>query len=418
MTIDNHFESLTGNRQGCAYKWAWSTVVLNRGITSSCHRTTPDEIDHTTVANFHNTPTKIKTRQLMQNGQWPGHGCEYCKEIEAAGGISDRMEANSAFMGNLIPKELKQNPNTLHTTPTIVEATFSNLCNMSCIYCDEGWSSVWEQENRKFNSNLTATNKIMSAESYKLIVDNFFKWLETNISNLSNFHILGGEPFIMPEFDRVLDLLSSTSNPNLEITVITNLKIPHEKFKQQIVALNNLLDRGNLKSVRIVASLDCWGPEQVYIRTGLYLPLWEKNFAYMVTTHQNLRINVHSTVTGLSIKTMYYLIEKINYYSSLMTNNRIIHSKNFVVDPACLSPKIFPRGFFDSDFDNIMSIITNETELNEMNGYRLAIDAGAYDKTLIIELKSFLDTLDFRRNTNWRTVFPWLDQFDVDKYHS
>jgi len=407
------FEKLTGYRAGCAAKWNWSTVFLNQGTTASCHRTDTDTVDHISIHNFHNTPLKLKTRQLMQQGQWPGHGCEYCKHIENSGGISDRMNSNSLFNGKKIPHELLVNTDAIHTTPTVLEINFTNLCNMSCIYCSEGWSSVWEQENIKFNDRIEQAPRLLKGAEYERILFEFFQWLDTNVEHLSDLHILGGEPFIMPEFDKTVEFLKTRKLPDLNLVVITNLKITRDKLTQHLSVLNSLLDNNAIGSVRIVASLDCWGPEQEYIRTGLSLQQWEDNFAFIVKNYRNIDINVHSTITGLSIKTTDSLIDKINYYRTLLDNNKnIIHSKNFVTGFSYLSPKIYPYGFFDSDFEKILTKITDSYELEEMKGYKLSIDNEPYNPALIEDLKRYLDKLDFRRNTNWRNYFSWLDEFN------
>jgi hypothetical protein len=38
------------------------------------------------------------------------------------------------------------------------------------------------------------------------------------------------------------------------------------------------------------------------------------------------------------------------------------------------------------------------------------INKNPMDITKVNELKTYLDQLDARRKTNWRTTFPWLDQ--------
>ena len=70
----------------CMYKWTWSTIRLMEGSTNSCHRVKSDKLTPENYENFHNTPTKLLHRKTMQKGQWPGDGCEYCRDIELAGG--------------------------------------------------------------------------------------------------------------------------------------------------------------------------------------------------------------------------------------------------------------------------------------------------------------------------------------------
>ena len=75
----------------CQSKWTWSTIYLNQLATASCHRVQPLAIDPENFDDFHNIPKKIADRELMLEGKWPQGGCEYCGDIERAGGWSDRL---------------------------------------------------------------------------------------------------------------------------------------------------------------------------------------------------------------------------------------------------------------------------------------------------------------------------------------
>ena len=79
---------------------------------------------------------KIGDREKMIKGEWPGNGCEYCKVVEDAGGISERI----GYINDLqmVPPENETNPEETHVTPRLLEVYFSNLCNLSnlCQLCD------------------------------------------------------------------------------------------------------------------------------------------------------------------------------------------------------------------------------------------------------------------------------------------
>jgi hypothetical protein len=45
-----------------------------------------------------------------------------------------------------------------------------------------------------------------------------------------------------------------------------------------------------------------------------------------------------------------------------------------------------------------------------MRGYQSSINAGTYNPSLIGNLKNYLNTLDARRGSNWKPLFPWLDR--------
>lgn len=409
--MDDNFEKIMGNKSVCGYKWAWSTVRLQQGLTCGCHRTEHDTITPDTLHTFHNTPIKIKTRQLMLDGKWPGLGCEYCQHIEIAGAISDRMESNENIVGKFLPPEILKNPIATHVSPTMVEVYFSNLCNMSCIYCSDKYSTVWEQENIKYNDPNRSVITPVDSKEYAAMVAAFFAWLDTNISTLAELNVLGGEPFFQPELNTMMEFLESHPSPNLELRVFSNLKVSQPKLSKILSKLEQFVVDKKLKSVELIASIDCWGPEQEYIRTGLSLHQWENNFAFVVKNYQNVKIHIHSTITCLTIPTVTGLIEKINYYNDFRLHDDIIYTADFVVSPHCLSPMIFPMGYFDKFYDD-MSAISTDSEALKLQGRKNTINASSYRPELVVELKQFLDTLDSRRNTNWRSVFPWLDEFD------
>ena len=73
----------------CLLKWAWSTVYLAKGTSSSCHRTLQAPIPADKFESFHNLPNKIDARNKMLRGEWPKGGCEYCEKIEASNGDDD-----------------------------------------------------------------------------------------------------------------------------------------------------------------------------------------------------------------------------------------------------------------------------------------------------------------------------------------
>jgi hypothetical protein len=112
----------------CQLKWTWSTIYLVDGTTASCHRTHHHKFNYDTF-NFHNTEEKLQDRQRMLQGQWPEQGCEYCRDIESAGGVSDRI-TNLDFWTFDPPKELQIDPSAVSVTPRILEIYFNNTCNL------------------------------------------------------------------------------------------------------------------------------------------------------------------------------------------------------------------------------------------------------------------------------------------------
>ena len=222
-------EILTGksSKLQCRLKWSLSTVFLTTNTTASCHR-----CDHNPITedfDFHNTHQKVHARLQMLRNEWPELGCEHCRVIEQAGGMSDRLLHDKFSHSPASPTELHDNPNAVHVTPTQLEIYFSNLCQLSCTYCGEYFSSTWEAENKKYGAidsfmfPKAFPNKLNFQELKYL--DSIFKWLEEKGQHLTSLYILGGEPFIQPQSDRLLDLLENSGDKfkNLELFFFSNL---------------------------------------------------------------------------------------------------------------------------------------------------------------------------------------------------
>jgi len=395
----------------CQLKWNWSTVFLSIGETASCHRTDHHKFD-TNKFDFHNTPKKLDDRNNMLQGRWPTSGCTYCQNIEAAGGQSDRI-TNLDFPGIYAPSELDQNPVAIHVTPRILEVYFDNTCNLKCLYCGPHFSSLWDAENIKFGDAKFIKDSGMDQNKKKL-----FEWLKVNGHNLSVFNILGGEPLYQEELEQCLELFEQFPAPELKLQIFTNLnaRLPH--LQKIIQRVKKLIDTECIREFEVTASLDCWGPQQEYVRYPLNLEEWEKNFEYLLSNSW-INLIVSSTVTPLTVKTLPELLEKINNWNQ---TRPVYHYQNSVNSPSYMFIDIF-GDIFKKDFDNILKLKPSSSpeeisSKNYMQGIATQSQSTAPNITEIQKLFNFLNKMDVRRNTSWQTTFPWLiDEFKKYNLH-
>lgn len=418
----------------CLLKWGWSTLFLYTGRSNSCHRTSLSEVTAEGIASFHNTPAKIEQRQTMLNGGWPerGNGCEYCLDIENAGGMSDRktnlalLEGNDEFQ-QLIPPELLVNPAALEVTPTMLEVYFTNRCNMSCIYCGPNYSTLWVAENKRFGTldhHGSSVNWI-SAESldheYPDKLKQFWQWMESHYASLRMFHVLGGEPFYQAETEETIRFWHDHPNPHLHLKIFSNLKVDKEKLRYLMGEMKKLWEGKRCKSVGIIASLDCWGPEQEYVRSGLNLHDWAERYEYLIFEHPWANVSINSTINALSIKTMPELIRRVREWDAQRQRKYSGNSKieqlslvfNMLLGPPFMHAGMFPAGFFDAEFEQIVRLLPmrspwEEANVEYMKGIWKTVNATLHSPDLIASLKGFLDEMDRRHPTNWRVTFPWL----------
>jgi hypothetical protein len=75
-----------------------------------------------------------------------------------------------------------------------------------------------------------------------------------------------------------------------------------------------------------------------------------------------------------------------------------------------LNPGIFGPGYFNKEFDEILSLMPEGSQKDYMQGICAKLNLATRNPESIQKLGVFLDEIDRRRNLNWRQVFPWLEK--------
>lgn len=428
----------------CLNKFAWSTIQMSVGKSMSCHRVDGDDITPENYKNFHNTPSKIKDREQMLNGQWPDSngpnpirphfGCEVCREVEEAGGVSERkMMNNNHYMHHMTPKELKINPKATYTTPSILEIFFNNQCNMACIYCAPKFSSLIAAENYRHGTRTEEVKEVLNyRKDYKQLLAAHFEWMKENAQSLFKYNILGGEPFYQPELEQNFDFFAENPCPDLTVSIFSNLNIEKNIFREKLEKIKKLIETKHLGYVLLFCSFDCWGPQVEYIRYGVNLKKWEENFNMLLKEFPEIEIYVHSTLTAVTFSTFANLCEKIQIWN---LTRPVKHTISTVDARPFLYPGIMPVDFYkesiNKSIQSYQQIIKQTQNMfyerprdNEerialirhyhetiaiLKGYEKTFNNHKFDIDLIKELKTFLDTNDSRRNTNWKLLWPEIE---------
>lgn len=405
----------------CQLKWNHSTVFLTMATTASCHRVTHDPYEFKdNKINFHNIKTKLEARNKMLKGQWPGRGCEHCKSTEDAGGHSDRM-SHLNMQGITAPKELDADKKAVNVTPTQLEIYFSNTCNLKCLYCNSKFSSTIDNENRihgQFDYG-QENNQGMPVRIYGKIevnpnieedTEKLFVWLEEHIHELNKVMILGGEPFLQKETERMVKLLERTNNPNLTLVLFSNLTVDPVRVQKWLARMWRMVEQGKLHNLQVVGSLDCWGPQAEYVRNGLDLKKYTDNFEFILNKTR-ITQSINSALMALTIPTLSDLIERINnwskirevYWSGMKAGD---HMRPFL-NPTIFGKDIVPLGMskaidvFETNGDSI-----KEAQLNNLIGIKTECEntePNGWDQKM---LKAYLKELDRRRGLDYKILFP------------
>lgn len=414
----------------CQLKWTHSTVYLTDGITASCHRAGYGKIEMDgDTFNFHNTANKVTERTKMLNGEWPGNGCEHCKHIEQAGGSSDRT-IHLEMEGTTAPLELDNDLKAVNVTPRQLEVYWGNTCNLKCIYCAAHYSSKIHQEEKRFGS-FNTDGVIIDADKWQMsdrieeATEKLFVWFENNIQHLHKLFIMGGEPFLQKETERMIALLETKELPDLTLCFFSNLTVEHERVKNWVQRLDRLVQEKRLDKLQIVGSLDSWGAEAEYVRNGLDLKLFQKNFEYILNESSALQ-NINSALTVTAVPGMPMLVDKINEWSkirpvywSMMKASTYNYGPRPYLYPGIFGRKVNDLGLkeaigkFDiNSYGHVDSVKANYK--NYMNGIINEFENREPDLFRQKQFKIYLTELDRRRGTDYKKTFPtiaeWLDK--------
>lgn len=397
----------------CLLKWSQSSLYLWENTASSCHRNLnapiPDDFD------FHNTDIALEHRTKMLNGQWPsdGRGCEHCRDQEAFGGVSDRLQwLGDSGNERYVPEELYSNPSQIKIKPTQISVHFNNKCNLKCVYCGPNQSSSWVMEQWRYDEGKNYEfDPWLQDKTYEQRLQKFYSWMEENYSSLKAFDILGGEPFIQPETWTCVDWMIQHPNKNIDFELFSNLQVKPELFKRGMNKLRELSH--TVKEVLLVASIDCYGPASEYIRFGHDWTTFEENWNYILHECPEIQPTMNWTVSSLSIPYIPELVKRVIEWNKV---RYISVNYNKCVDPAIYDPHIMPPGTYKKYIDEIYELnkdmyaySRNEhIYMKYIQGIFTEIEQSPAQPERIQQLKDMLTKLDQRRGTNWQQTFPWL----------
>lgn len=412
----------------CLLKWNWSTIFLNTGQVSVCHRNKRIKIPKDNFDSFHNLPYYVDHRRSMLNGEWPNSpdhiGCKYCKNIEDAGGRSDRQYMTETQVDQT-PDEVVDDPTAVVVTPAVLEIFLSNTCNLACTYCRVGNSSKLEAESKKYSNQANFNDfyfgklkENLPKSELKEYKDLCLNWISKNGSKLRRFHLLGGEPMYTEEFSDFINVWDEYPNTNLILNVVSNVNLKHNLWKTQIDKVINLVRNKKIKDFELTASLDCWGPEQEYIRTGFDCALAEKNILYYLSLPEVTYLNINSTHNALSLLTYHELLEKKVEWEE--KTNKSIRLFSQAVGSKHVDIGTLAGNFYVQAVKNILKSHPRKTwddqqALKATNGILKTIINSDPDPEKIQHFLNVYNELDRRRNTNWKEVFPEFAA-EIEKY--
>ena len=416
----------------CGAKWGNATIWLGSGMTTSCHHPFPHKVDPIAVQSnpklLHNTPEKKEQRRQMQCGERPS-GCEYCWKIEDMGPeyVSDRVYKSNIYSNEEL-QEFYETPSEDDVNLRTLEIAFDRTCNFACSYCNPAFSTTWVKDiknnggyeglvsdGRNHFTHTHEENQLFELNEYNPYVEAFFKWWDSDLhSTLRELRITGGEPTMTAELWRLFDWFKENADKSQTgIAVNSNLGGKQEFIDRLIEA------KTHLPRLDIYSSCEATGLSAEYIRDGLKFEQWWKNMAKLALN--DIHTHCMFTINALCLPTLPDLIKKILRARNVFGKDFAFMSYNILRFPSFQSPLVLPYEIRKTCVDRLKEIDQSEMHDWEQGHMTRLIEYLQVVETphsesfempkLHNDFKKFYQQYDVRRNKNFETTFPELNDW-------
>jgi len=326
------YDKLPGNNKICVRAWQGAHVLPGGEFLPCCHtagvvfdnryKLDSDDlesinINKNNIISARNSGVWKSLRRDMISGV-ENSICKTCWDMERQIGSSYRMQTNEKFSSSLVSLDYDETGAVSIDTPLIYwDVRNTNLCNMKCVMCSPGYSSMIQQEaldNFGFKRDYpVAPIKAANTDGAVLNVSdqglvNIRQSVLDNIETIQEIYFAGGEPMISRLHYEILDLLAEHQRFDCMLSYNTNLlKLNY----QNIDILNQYWSKFNY--IGIGASIDCTGARAEWARNGTRWANIHANIEqikhYISTVKPNIGLNINATVSMYTVAGLAELIE-------------------------------------------------------------------------------------------------------------
>lgn len=186
----------------------WRGLHINpKGDVKTCCAGNPNMLGN---LNTHRITEILNSNKLVEIRQSLSQGiaheyCSNCVNSEKNGGTSERAWHNT--VNNNF--DYTQAGEEYHY-PTIVDVRWNTTCNLSCNYCDVLCSSKW-----------AALKQVPFKSGARPYYEQVCEFINEHCEYIHEVALVGGEPLLLPENNRLLDVIPTESI----VTLITNLSL-------------------------------------------------------------------------------------------------------------------------------------------------------------------------------------------------
>lgn len=372
------------NKSLCPLPFAGLYVEPNGNVRCcSISKKKLGNIHSQSIENIVNGDVIKSIRKDMLDEKFPSNCSECYKKEEGMTNINFKEISNRLYhVGKLgvSPIKLYKNENNFELQQ--LDVRWRNTCNGACVYCGPALSSRWAIE---LNNENKMTRTAMEAS-----VD----YIYSNLGNLKMLYLCGGEPMMMKENIKLLQIIKKT-NPNLDIRVNTNLSNLDNKVFRLLETLPN---------VHWILSAEATHEKFEYIRYPLKWDTFIKNIKIIQGLDHKVSLNMSWNILNA--------FGIFNFVDQMLSMG--FHQNSFVVN-AVNDPSFYDVSNLPSEMllEIKQEAVKRHGRLTDpfMLKYSYEAIIRHCDKSRMTEqqnLKKQLGILDSRRSLDSKKVFPEL----------
>lgn len=185
----------------------WRGLHINpRGDVKTCCAGDPNmlgNLNDQSIEQILHGPIMQEIRQTIRRGE-PHAYCYNCVQAERYG----RSERD--WHNNVSPEFDPRTAGDLDHVPVLIDVRWNTTCNLSCNYCGDKCSSKW-----------AALKHIPFKSGARPYYEQVCDYLELHKDKIREVALVGGEPLLLPENERLLDVIPD----DCIVTLITNMSV-------------------------------------------------------------------------------------------------------------------------------------------------------------------------------------------------
>lgn len=399
---------MTDSKHFCLIPWTHLHTWPNSNVYMCCGSDSQVPLgklsNETTLKDIWNCD-RIKKNRLLMLEDKPVPECSRCYEIEKHGGESLRTNHNRHFANHMdVVETTREDGHVEKFNISYVDFRFSNFCNLRCRTCGPELSSKWGKDVAKIFPE--QQNKYENVIKPDIDQEIFWEQIEEILPNIESVYFAGGEPLLMEEHYKLLDLLIAYGKTDIRICYNSNFTSLRYKDKFVVDYWNKFSD------ITVCASIDSWGARCEYMRKDLKWTDIEQNFKTVKEQSPHVKIDIGLTLSIFNFST---LVEFYDY----AVEKEFIHQNglniSILTDPVWYKPSGLPleyRKTIAAKYKQKITMLEAENTCSphiiERFNYALQYIMSEEEPSILPLFKFQTKMLDRIRSESFVDVFPEL----------